>query len=83
MYRGGFADVWKYQHQGREVAVKVLRVYATSDLEVIIRVGHQRSPFPALSLTRDFTEVLQGIHAVEGSSASKRVASSRSENDRE
>ena len=39
MYRGGFGDVWKRPYQGREVAVKVLRVYNTGDLTVITRVG--------------------------------------------
>ena len=40
LYQGGFADVWKGEHQGREVAVKVLRVYKTSDLEKVTGVGH-------------------------------------------
>jgi len=35
LYRGGFAEVWKGEHQGRQVAVKVLRVYSTSDFEKI------------------------------------------------
>ncbi|KAF9789266.1 kinase-like domain-containing protein, partial [Thelephora terrestris] len=30
---GGYADVWKGEYQGRQVAVKVLRVYYTSDFE--------------------------------------------------
>jgi len=30
---GGFADVWEGQHDGQEVAAKVLRVYPGSDLE--------------------------------------------------
>ena len=36
---GGFAEVWKGEHQGREVAVKVLRVYVTSNLVQITKVG--------------------------------------------
>jgi len=39
LYCGGFADVWKGEHQGRPVAVKVLRVYSTSDFDKIARVG--------------------------------------------
>ena len=39
LYRGGFADVWKGEYQGRYVAVKVLRVYSTSDIGKIVRVS--------------------------------------------
>jgi hypothetical protein len=39
-YRGGFADVWMGDHQGRRVAAKVLRVYTTSDFDKIRRVGY-------------------------------------------
>ena len=38
-YRGGFAEVWKGEHEGIEVAVKVLKVFVTSDLAKITRVG--------------------------------------------
>jgi len=38
--RGGFADVWKGQYQGLEVAVKVLRMYSTNDLRQMRGVGH-------------------------------------------
>ena len=41
LYRGGFGDVWKREYRGREVAVKVLRIYATSDLPEITRVSRQ------------------------------------------
>ena len=43
LYRGGFADVWKGEHRGRHVAVKVLRVYATCDIGKIKRVSLQSS----------------------------------------
>jgi len=36
---GGFADVWKGQYNGREVAAKALRVYSTSDFGRIRKVG--------------------------------------------
>jgi len=39
LYRGGFADVWKGEHQGRQVAVKVLRIYSMSDFGKIASVG--------------------------------------------
>ena len=42
MYYGGFADVWNGRHQGREVVVKVLKVYKMGDLEETRRVGCRR-----------------------------------------
>lgn len=39
LFHGGFGDVSKREYQGREVAVKKLRIYDTSDLEKVIRVG--------------------------------------------
>ena len=41
LYRGGFGDVWKGNYEGREVAVKVPRVYSTSPLDKITRVSDQ------------------------------------------
>ena len=38
-FRGGFADVWRANYEGKEVAVKVLRVYTTSDFYKITKVG--------------------------------------------
>jgi hypothetical protein len=37
--RGGFADVSQGTYQGRRVAIKIVRVYVTSDLDVILRVS--------------------------------------------
>ena len=39
MCPGGFSDVWKGQHNDKEVAIKVLRVYTTSDVGRIRKVG--------------------------------------------
>jgi len=52
LYRGGFGDVSKRTYQGREVAVKVLRTYATSDLQNITRVGCQPRALFSASLER-------------------------------
>ena len=41
MYRGGFADVWKGEHCGRDVAVKVVRTYSNIGLKKIIGVSYQ------------------------------------------
>lgn len=48
--RGGFADVWKGKHLGREVAVKVLRVYVNTDLPKMTRVSYEYR-------TRDFFDL--------------------------
>ena len=37
--KGGHADVWMGNYQGRQVAVKVLRVYSTSNLAEIMCVS--------------------------------------------
>ena len=42
LYCGGYADVWKGEYQGRSVAVKVLRVYSTSDFKEIASVSYER-----------------------------------------
>jgi len=39
LYRGGFADVWKGEHCGRDVAVKVIRTYSNTDLQKMVGVG--------------------------------------------
>jgi len=40
LYHGGFGDVSKREYQGREVAVKRLRIYDTADLQKVIRMSH-------------------------------------------
>jgi hypothetical protein len=37
--RGGFANISQGKYQGRRVAIKVVRVYITSDLDVILSVS--------------------------------------------
>ena len=39
IYSGGFGDIWKGKHDGRDVAVKVLKTYSNSDLQRIHRVS--------------------------------------------
>ena len=54
--RGGFADVWKGEFRGLDVAVKVLRIYATSDFQKITRVSYRRYyPFPRVCGHTDST----------------------------
>jgi hypothetical protein len=72
--RGGFADVWKGQHDGREVAVKVLRVYFTSDFEQIRRVSCPQLVVCIDGQTVSHTEVLWRGCDMEGPSSSKCVA---------
>ena len=52
LYRGGFADVWKGGYSGRDVAVKVMRMYSVSDLEKITKVGSG----PCFLFTCGFTD---------------------------
>ena len=40
LYQGGYADVWKGECRGREVAVKVIRAYSRSDLRKITKVSY-------------------------------------------
>ena len=47
LYRGGFADVWKGDHSGQDVAVKVIRTYSDSSLRGVIGVSF---PLPSLSV---------------------------------
>ena len=80
LYRGGFADVWKGEHGGREVAVKVLRTYSNSDFKKIVGVSSQmRFLLHANPLTECHTEVLQGGCDVENPPASEYSAADRSE----
>lgn len=62
-------------HQDRQVAVKVLRVYSTSDFDKIINVGlyNVRSVSAAFVLITIHIEILQGSHDVENASPPKRV----------
>jgi len=41
LFYGGFADVWKGVARGQEVAIRVLRLYESSDKDQIRRVGYQ------------------------------------------
>lgn len=39
--RGGYADVWKGEHLGGDVAVKVIRTYLNQELQKIINVNYR------------------------------------------
>ena len=81
MYRGGYADVWKGEHQGLHVAVKVLRVYSTSDFEEITSVGSHSFPKVCVNqLMPNAIEVLQGGRDLENSSPLKCAAIVGSDN---
>ena len=57
------------EHQGRKVAVKVLKVYSTSDFNKITSVGHNpkfaKSAYRRADDRCDRADVLQGSHNVE------------------
>ena len=42
---GGFADIWKGTLDGRRVALKSYRCYMSSDVDEVITVGRNHSPF--------------------------------------
>lgn len=55
--QGGNADVWESIYKGQRVAVKVLRVYATNDLDIVLSVGDPSvhvSPRPERVICRGF-----------------------------
>ena len=52
LFQGGYGDVWKGEYCGRDVAVKVIRTYSTSNLEKIIGVSGWQCP-PSEQLTTD------------------------------
>lgn len=41
---GGYANVSQSMYEGRRVAIKVVRVYATSDMDVILSVSAPFAP---------------------------------------
>ena len=43
--RGSYGDVYKGVLHGQKIAVKVLRVYKTSDLVKLLKVGVEFGPF--------------------------------------
>ena len=78
-YRGGYADVWKGEHQGCPVAVKVLWFCEKDELSKIVKVGsHSPSKNAVDPLTLTTVEVLQGGHNVEIPSPPKRAATAGS-----
>ena len=51
--------MWKRKYRGREVAVKVLKRYANSDLQKITHVSHWRCSHPGFQYTRTLTKLVQ------------------------
>jgi len=84
LYGGGSADVWKGVYCGRDVAVKVIRIYSDSDPRRIIGVGYVLCTLSRVdALTKACVEVLQGSRNMENPSTSERAATDRSYNDRD
>lgn len=83
--RGGFADVWKAEYRGRDVAVKVIRTYSNRELRRVIHVGPlSRLIFRSHLLTAgNCIEVLQGGCNVEVPSTPECPAPSRGDGVRE
>jgi hypothetical protein len=70
--QGGFTDVLQGTYRGRRVAIKVVHVYLTSDLDIILSV----SPRPASShlMNERIAELLPGGSRLEAPPASKHLA---------
>lgn len=74
LYSGGYSDVWMGEYQGCKVAVKVLRVYTTSNLNKITSVGHSLNfPRAFQGVDDGRVEVLQGSDDMEKSPQPKRA----------
>ena len=83
LYRGGFADVWKGEYRGRHVAVKVLRVYSTSDFVKIASVGSRGlAEIVPWMADAGCVEVLQGGRDMGVSPPSKCAVTSGNYNER-
>jgi hypothetical protein len=72
--------VWKGQHCGRDVAVKVVRTYSDDDLQMVIGVGCSSCSLSACPRADATTiEVLQGGCDVENAPTSEHPATDRSD----
>ena len=83
LYRGGYADVWKGEYRGQDVAVKVIRTYSNRELQRVVNVSDRLSSPLRTShfvLITPFPEVLQGCCDVEIPSTSECPTTSRSNN---
>ena len=81
-YFGGFADVWKGSHEGKDVAAKVLRLYTTSDFERARNVGNTQPFVLVKKLITLYAAVLQGGRDMEHTPPSERVAIGRRDDGR-
>ena len=71
--------MWKCEYRGKQVAVKVLKVYVDSDLQKVARVSHLSPSWnkaPIDALTANHVEVLQRIYHVEITPPPEHVATS-------
>ena len=84
LYTGGFADVWKGEYRGQDVAVKVIRIPSHASLQKDLQkiIGVCCTIFLHVGALAELRiEVLQGGRNVEITSASKRAAADGSNDD--
>ena len=81
LYRSGYADIWRGEYCGRDVAVKTLRVHRTKDSDQIARVGCPRLTVCIDELIMSGKGVLQGGCDMEVPLSSECVATVRRDND--
>jgi hypothetical protein len=68
---GGFADVLRGTYQGRQVAIKVVRMYTTSDLDVILSVSFLFYLHHQICVDEWIAEILPRGSCLEASPSSK------------
>ena len=69
---GGFADVYQGQYNGCKAAVKLMRLYTSSNRELFLSVCiTSRTVYREPALNLSLVEVLPGGHCVETPAASK------------
>ena len=77
--RGGFANVSQGTYRGRRVAIKVVRVYITSDLDVILSVSLLFDLHRRTRMNQWIAELLPRGSCLEAPPASEHLATPRSD----
>ena len=80
---GGFADIWVGQYDGKTVAAKALRVYLSSDFNVIRKVCRLTFVVFINKLTASCAAILQGGYDLEDTPSSECIAIGRRDDEQQ